>query len=283
MAVPVIDSHAHFVDPDRFSYPGFRGFPSLCRRRMPEDFSRAGGDAAERCVFVEVNVGADQHLAEARWASELARRDPRIAAIVAALPIELGGGAEMDLDELCALPRLRGIRRLFENHPDPDFCLRRSFADGLRMLTERRLPFDICVRQHQLESVVLMCRRAPDQVFVLDHMGKPDVRHGGMDGWATHVAELAKLGNVTCKISGIVTEADPALPLAPQLAPYVEHVLACFGYDRVMFGSDWHVLELASGYGQWLDLVRAFAAHAAEDEQRQLFGGTCALVYRLAA
>jgi L-fuconolactonase len=220
---------------------------------------------------------------ETRWATELAGRDAGMAGIVASLPLELGGGIVPDLDDLCANPLVRGVRRLFENHPDPDFCLRPGFKTGLDLLTERGLPFDICVRAHQLESVVTMVSRAPDQAFVLDHMGKPKIGDGDSSSWRAHIAALAEHGNVACKVSGLVTETNPDLPLRDQLAPYVEHVLDCFGYDRVLFGSDWHIVELVCSWRAWRDLVAGLVADASPDDRRRLFQDNARRIYRIAA
>ena len=159
---------------------------------------------------MEVDVDFPQHLEEARWVQELARRNPRLTGMVAALPLEQGRRAEPALEELCSHGALRGIRRIIQTQSDSDFCIRPDFIDGLKMLPSRNPVFDICIFHFQLPNVIKMVRQCPDVQFVLDHIAKPGIKAGILDPWRANLRELAEMPNVVCKISGVSTEADHA-------------------------------------------------------------------------
>jgi L-fuconolactonase len=235
----------------------------------------------EAIVFVEVDVDAPQHLAEATWVSEIAARDPRVKGMVAALPIERGRAIEADLDALRRHPVLRGVRRLIQNHPEPEFCTRPDFIAGLQLLVPHDLSFDICVYHHQLPSVLKMVRQCPEVRFILDHIGKPAIKDGLIEPWRAHITELAAFPNVHCKISGVATEADHAHWTRDQLQPYIAHALESFGFDRVVFGGDWHVMELATSYPEWVGIVDWITAGASAAEKRKLFRDNAIRFYRL--
>jgi L-fuconolactonase len=251
---------------------------------LPDDLMRAAAPVRiERLVFVEVDVDLPQYVAEAEWIEGLAQGDKRVAGMVAALPLERGTAVEAELDRLCTLPHLRGIRRLIQNQSDPDFCVKPDFIAALKLLAPRNLVFDICAFHHHLPNVIRMVRQCPEIGFVLDHIGKPAIKAGLMDPWRQHMKELAALPNVTCKISGVTTEADHENWTREQLKPYIAHAIESFGFERVMYGGDWHVCELAGPYPQWVEVVDWVVEGASAEEKRQLFRDTAIRVYRLDA
>jgi len=279
---PIVDSHIHLADPGRFSYGWTADAPSLARRVVPADLNRAAAPyTVEKLVFVEVDVDMPQYLDEAAWIADMARTESQIAGMVACLPLEQGEAVAADLERLCEHSVLRGIRRLIQNQADPDFCLQPGFLAGLKLLAQRDVIFDICILHHQFPQVLEMVRRCPDNRFVLDHIGKPGIKAGLFDPWREHMRELASMENVFCKISGVVTEADHATWTREQIRPYVEHAIESFGFERCMYGGDWHVLELAGTYPQWVETVDWIVADASEDERRKLFRDTATRFYRL--
>ena len=149
----------------------------------------------------------------------LARADQRIRALVAHAPLERGAAVTPDLEKLAAHERVRGIRRLVQDEADDAFCLRPGFIEGVRLLADFDLSFAIGVYHRQLASAVELVRRCPDVRFVLDHCGKPGIRDKLMEPWRTHITALAALPNVWCKISGLITEADPRRGPASSCAP----------------------------------------------------------------
>jgi L-fuconolactonase len=279
---PIIDSHVHLYDPATLSYPWMTGVPQLNKAHLPADFTTACGSAqVEGLIFVEVDAAPADRLAEAEWVSELASRDDRIKAIVAAAPIELGEAARPDIERLAALPLVRGVRRLIQSEPDPEFCIRPDFITGVGMLADYDLSFDICVYHHQLGAAVELAKRCEPVRFVLDHVGKPDIRAGSMDPWRDHIRALAALPNVWCKLSGMATEADHDNWNRDDLRPYIDHVVDCFGFERLMFGGDWPVSTLATGYPRWVETVLWATGSCSETERRRLFRETAAGFYRL--
>jgi L-fuconolactonase len=279
---PIIDSHVHLCDPQRLSYGWMKDAPSLNRQVLPADFQKASGPVSvERFVFVEVDVDPPHRIHEAEWVENLAGKHERIGAIVASLPMEKGKAIEPDLDKLRRLPHLRGVRRLIQSEPDPDFCLRPDFIEALGLLAAHDLSFDICIYHHQMPSVIKLVRRCPNMRFVLDHIGKPGIKAGLFEPWKRHIRELAAFPNVHCKISGVMTEADHRNWTREQLKPYILHAMDAFGFDRIMFGGDWHVCELAGSFPQWVDIVDWVTEGATADEKRKLFRGNVTRFYKL--
>jgi L-fuconolactonase len=279
---PIVDSHVHLCDPSRFGYDWTKNAPSLERLVLPADFTKAAGQVeVDRFVFVEVDVNFPQHLEEAEWVQGLALADKRLAGMVAALPLERGKAIESELDRLRQHKILRAVRRLIQNQADPDFCIRPDFIDGLRLLARHDLAFDICILHHQMPNVIKMVRQCPEVRFVLDHIGKPGIKAGIFDPWRQHLKELASLPNVHCKISGVTTEADHKNWTREQLKPYIAYTIDTFGFDRVMYGGDWHVLELAGTYPDWVDIVDWVVEGATAEEKRKLFRDNAIRFYRL--
>jgi L-fuconolactonase len=281
---PIIDSHLHIYDPALISYPWMKGKPGLEEPHLPERFfASVGGVEVEGAVFMEVDPAEGLNLREAEFVAEQAQREPRLLAMVATVPLEAGPEAvAVQLATLKKMPLTRGVRRLIERHPDePGWSVRKPFVEGVRSLAGFGFSFDICVKHHQLPDAIELVGRCPDINFVLDHIGKPAIRESRTEPWRTNLAMLARFPNVSCKISGAVTEADHARWREEEVIPYVEHAIDCFGYDRVMFGGDWPVMELASSYRRWVDLVDQVVAGASEAERRRLFRDNAISFYRL--
>lgn len=280
---PIVDSHVHLADPQRFGYAWTRNAPSLNRTVLPADLSKAAAPVeVDTIVFVEVDVDDPQQVAEAEWIESLAGQEPRLKGMVASLPLEQGDGVQGDLERMLRCKRLRGIRRLIQNQKDPDFCLQPKFIEGLKLLARHDLVFDICIFHHHLPNAIKMVKQCPEVRFVLDHIAKPAIKAGEFEPWGRNLKELAALPNVTCKISGVTTEADHKTWTREQLKPYIAHAIECFGFDRVMYGGDWHVLELAGTYPQWVGIVDWVIAGASVEEQRKLYRDNAIRAYRLA-
>jgi L-fuconolactonase len=281
-AFPVIDTHVHLYDPGVIRYAWMKGKPLLEQRRLMAELDVARGAVEiEGLVWVEVGADPGQYLQEASFVDSLARSDSRIRAMVAAAPLERGASVTPDLEKLAAHGLTRGIRRLLQDEPDPEFCLRPGFIEGARLLPRFDLGFDICIYHHQLAGVLELVRRCPEVRFVLDHIAKPGIRGGLLDPWRDQTRELARLPNVVCKLSGVITEADHERWTRDQLRPYLDHVIECFGLDRVMFGSDWPVSEQTHRYGTWVEIVEWALAGCSEAELRKVFRDNAIACYRL--
>ena len=281
---PIVDAHVHLYDPGVIGYAWMTGRPVVDGPHLMAQLDAARGAVEiEALVWVEVDADPGQHLQEAAFVEGLARSDRRIRAMVAHAPLERGAAVTPDLEKLAAHDLTRGIRRLLQDEADDAFCLRPGFVEGVRLLARHGLSFALGIRHRQLASAVELARRCPDVRFVLDHIGKPGIRDGLLEPWRTHIAELAALPNVWCKLSGLITEADHRNWTREQLRPYIDHVIERFGFDRVMFGSDWPVSEQTHRYAQWVEIVDWALTDAAADERRRLFCDNATAFYRLDA
>ena len=251
--VPLVDTHVHLWDPQRLRYPWLDGNATLNRAFLPTDYRAACGPVAvEALVFVQCAALPAQALAEAQWVQDLAATaEPRLQGIVADAALEHGERVRPHLMALARLPLVRGVRRLIQQEP-LEFCRQPAFVQGVQLLPEFGFSFDLCCRHHQLPAVIELVRRCPQVTFVLDHLGKPDVRGRRLDPWRAHLNELASFPNVWAKLSGLATEADPAQWTSADLRPYIDHLLDCFGSERVCFGGDWPVLTLAGTLPRWV-------------------------------
>lgn len=279
---PIVDTHLHIWDLSRLSYPWLAGVPMLNKNHLIGDYRRACGSVqVAKMIFLQCECAPAQFQAEADWVTEVAQADPRIRGIVPWAPLEKGIAAEAQIAHLAANPLIKGIRRIIQFEADPEFCLRPDFVLGVQLLPEYELSFDICINHTQLANTIRLVRQCPGVKFVLDHIAKPDIKAGRLDPWRAELRELAQLPNVSCKLSGLVTEADHAAWTPAQLQPYIDHVIACFGWDRVMFGGDWPVSTQASDYPRWVDTLDAALKGATPEQLRKVYVTNAEKFYRI--
>jgi L-fuconolactonase len=279
---PLIDTHVHLWDPSRLRYAWLAGEPALNRPFLIDDYRRACGSVqVAKLVFVQCECDPAQSEQEAAWVSEVAALDPRLRGIVAQAPLENGDAAEARLVRLAANPLVKGVRRLLQAEADDAFCLRPDFVRGVKRLPHFGFSFDLCVYHRQLPAVIRLVRQCPQVRFVLDHAGKPGIKAGLFEPWRAELRELARLPNVACKLSGLTTEADPAQWTPADLRPYLDHVLECFGPDRVMFGGDWPVSSLATDYPRWVATVDDALRGCTPDELHRIYVRNAEAFYRI--
>lgn len=281
MKIDFLDSHCHFWNPDRLHYDWLADIELLNRPFTPDMLvAEAGKNPPQMMVFVQADCQPEDALAEVKWVAQLAKQYPQVAGIVAFAPLELGDGVTPILEKLAQEPLVKGVRRLIQSE-SAGFCLQPAFVEGVQSLARFGLSFDICVLHHQLEDVVQLVEQCPEVEFVLDHCGKPPIKSQQLDPWRGHVSALAGFNNVCCKLSGLVTEADMDNWRSADLKPYIEHVLAAFGPQRLMFGGDWPVSKLATTYPRWLEEVCIQMAHLAPAEQRSILLDNGRRFYRI--
>jgi len=282
MSAPFTDAHVHFWDRANLPYPWLAEVPAIAGRHTPETLAAEAGIAAPaRIVFVQADCAAEHGLDEVRWVESLARTEPRIAGLVAHVPVDRPAALADWLAELSHHPLVRGGRRLIQGESDPGFCLRPEFVAGVQALARAGLSFDVCCRHHQLPEVIELVHRCPQTSFILDHAGKPALARRELDPWRAQISALATRPNVACKISGLVTEAAPNWTGA-DLRPYVDHLLTAFGPSRLLFGSDWPVVKLAGPYRRWLEVAHELLSALSPAERDAIFHGNAGRVYRLA-
>jgi L-fuconolactonase len=274
-----IDSHMHFWDQDALgAYGWLHEVPAISHRHDPATLhAEAESDLPDKIVFVE--CGAEP-MAEVAWIEKLAAQEPRIRAIVAHVNVTEGAKTDANLAALQRHPLVRSIRHNFQ-HDAVNACAQPEFVRGVHAVGAAGFNFDLCCFHPQLPAVLELVRQCPEVNFILDHGGKPGIRAGLTEPWREHIRQLAELPNVVCKLSGLVTEADHQTWTAAQLEPYVTHLLATFGSQRMLFGGDWPVAKLACGYLRWLNIARDFTVDLPVAEQAAIFAGNAERVYRI--
>jgi L-fuconolactonase len=277
----VIDSHIHFWDPERLHYPWLGQEPRLHRSFQPTDLS-PGAVPVDGVVFIEADRRPAESQAEVEWALGLSSPALPVLGVVAAAALEQPG-VDHALEALQRHQEVRGVRRLLQDAPR-GFCTAPAFVRGVAALGARGLVFDVCVRHHQLPEVAELARRCPEVTFVLDHVGKPEVRALPDQSWQADIARLAAQPNVWCKLSGLATEVvDHIGPdgMTGLVGPHLEHALQRFGPSRCLFGSDWPVASLAISYEGWFDQVTAALDGFSATEAENVLRRNAIQVYRL--
>jgi predicted TIM-barrel fold metal-dependent hydrolase len=290
----IIDTHQHLWDLDQFSYSWTPSQPALNRSfRLSDYYEATRGLTIAKSVHVEADVDEDFMLEETLHVLSLAKSDDNpIAGVVAAARPEYDDFPEY-IERIAGQRLLKGVRRILHTEPN-HLSATTTFVENVKSLEDYGLTFDVCVLARQLSQAINLVKRCPKVDFILDHCGNPnlrsDVEEGEFDKWREHLREIASLPNVVCKISGIVVNTDLTDPAgqasqqgwtAETLRPAVEHVIACFGWDRVMFGSDWPVCVLASSFKQWVETLSFLTQDAGPENQRKLFYDNAVRVYRL--
>ena len=281
----IIDAHVHLWDPEEYMIPWLQNVPQINIKRDLDDYAQStAGLNVEGLVYLQVEVAPPYALLEARDLVALARENAIIMGIVPWAPLEYGDKVRYFLDELASLgPQIKGVRRIVQDEPDPEFCLQPDFIAGTRLLPEYGLSADLCCNFRQLGPTVELVRQCPDTQFILDHIAKPNIRGGELEPWSSQMRDLASLPNVFCKISGVATEAQHDSWSIDDIRPYVLHALDCFGEDRVVFGSDWPVATLATTYTRWVETLDELTADWSDAARAKLWRENAIRFYRLSA
>jgi predicted TIM-barrel fold metal-dependent hydrolase len=281
IAMRIIDTHQHLWDLDRFRYSWLDSLPQLNRSfRMPDYLAAANGLNVVKSVHLEADVDEPYMLDETRHLLALADQPGNPLEGIVACGRPESEDFESYLGKIAGHPRLKGIRRVLHTQPD-EVGQGTTFTRNVAALSGYGLSFDICVLARQLPIAINLVSKCPDVTFILDHCGVPQVREQNLDPWRAHMTEMAKFPHVSCKISGLVAYADRRRWTAEDLRPFVEHVISSFGWDRVLFGSDWPVCTLSASYQQWVEALLAITQDAGEVNQRKLFHDNAIRVYRL--
>lgn len=276
-----VDAHLHVWDLAARPQPWTTGMPELERSFSLADAEAAlAGNHFDTAIVIQTVTVPD----ETPELLALAAREPVVGGVVGWTDLTDPDVATR-LAALTASPgaaSLVGIRHQVQEEPDPRWLCRQDVRRGLAAVADAGLAYDLVVRPIQLSAAAETAAELPQLRFVLDHGGKPDIAGGGLEPWASDIADLSLMPNVAVKLSGLVTEADHAAWTVEQLRPYADVLLEAFGPDRIMFGSDWPVCLLAASYEVWVATATALTAGLTEAERQEVFGGTAARWYRLA-
>ncbi len=273
-----IDAHQHFWDLSRLEYAWMPPDPSPIRRNFfPEQLE----PILKRNRFDgSVVVQANTVIEETNWLLELAEAHPFIHGVVGWVDLTDGHLGD-ELDRLQRHAKFKGVRHPVHDESDVDWLVREDVLRGLAELARRDIPYDLLLRPPHLPLVPVVAERIPGLRMVIDHIAKPPIASGKVDGWAQDMEFAARLPQVYCKLSGMITEDDPAGWNADRLRPFVAHVFKLFGPERLMFGSDWPVCLMA---GSWKEVLAAFTQAVgplAQNTREQILGGTAAKFYGL--
>jgi L-fuconolactonase len=310
--LPIVDTHQHLWDLDKFRLPWLKPGEPLCRSHLPEHYREAArGLNIVKSVYMEVNLVEEQHVAEAEYLIELCRGDqePTCAAVIGGRPGE--ERFRQYIRRFQSNRYVKGVRQvLFQAQPERPFFLEPAYVSGVRLLGEVGMSFDLCLPAAMLRAGIELVDKCPATRFILDHCGNADVKvfraafsrdsddrarqQGNTDGtrnvpaterveqWRRDMAELAKRRNVVCKISGIIATVQPTLWSAADLAPIVGHCLDCFGPDRVMFGGDWPVCTRGGAtLRRWVEVLTEIVRGRPEADRRKLFAENAVAFYGL--
>ncbi|WP_163717782.1 amidohydrolase family protein [Mangrovibacterium lignilyticum] len=274
----IIDTHHHYWDYNPVEFDWIDDEMATIRRSfLPEDLKTTLKDTNVTGV---VTVQARQCLEETDWLLKLAAENDFMKGIVGWLPL-----AAENIDELLTKYSsnqwLKAVRHVVQGEPDPEFILGKEFNRGITLLKNYGLVYDILIFEHQLPNTIRFVDQHPDQQFVLDHIAKPRIKVNAFEPWAKNIRELAKRENVSCKISGMVTEADFKSWTEEQLRPYFDVVLEAFGPKRLLYGSDWPVCLVATEYANWLNLVKKNLAQFSAEEQDMILYKNAEKAYQL--
>lgn len=277
----IIDTHLHIVDQSRLRYPWLAGAPALNRDFSYEEYARE----ARRCgitstLHMEVDVDPADIEAEITYVGGKAKEPGSllVGKIAACRPEEDGFAAL--LEKVRENPFVKGFRRILHQSPD-ELSDSTIFRNNLKRLAGTGLTFDLCVLPRQMPRAMQLIDLAPDVQFVLDHCGVPDIKAGAEHPWREFMTDIAKRPNVVGKISGVVAYADADTWTVETLRPWVEHTIGAFGWDRVVWGSDWPVCTLGGGLSTWIAATHTLLSGAGTDEKAKLLSGNARRIWRL--
>ncbi|MEQ1826945.1 MAG: amidohydrolase family protein, partial [Pirellula sp.] len=270
-----VDSHQHFWRYSPSDYPWIPQGSAIHRDYLPPDLKRELDDARiDACIAVQ----ARQEFKENRFLCGLAEQHEFIVGVVGWIDLR-SEQVDEQAKQFRRLPKAVGVRHVVQDESDPDFMAKEPFRRGIKCLRDHQLVYDILIYAHQLKDAIRLVRDFPEQRFVLDHIAKPKIRSGDIQEWRADIHSIASYSNLYVKLSGMVTEADHQKWTEPQLRPYWQHILQTFGPDRILYGSDWPVIRLASEYSRWIEIVTHWLDELGEADREKIWGGNTRLAY----
>jgi len=273
----IIDSHQHFwkYNPLKNSWID-ESMKIIQKDFLPKDLkSILEINKVDGCIAIQT----DQSEEETRFLLQCAEKNPFIKGVVGWVNLR-EDDVEERLEFFSKNKLLKGVRHIVQAEKK-DFVLRKDFKNGISKLEQFGLIYDILIFPHQLESVIALVNKFPNQKFVLDHLAKPNIKDSKIENWSVLIKALAKAPNVFCKISGMVTEDDLEHWKPSNFAPYLDVIFNTFGIDRVMYGSDWPVCLLAAGYTQQFSIIKDYISKFSKEEKAKILGNNAIHIYNL--
>lgn len=282
-APPIIDTHVHLWDLRRFRLSWLEPTSPLHRDFTIDDYRRAGERLnITKAIYMEVDVDPDQQEQEARAVAGLCRRGQSVpaAAVISGRPAS--DRFARYIAPFAREPAIKGVRQVLHGSGTPaGYCLDDRFVRGVRLLGELGLSFDLCMRPGELGDGAKLIDACPGTNFILDHCGNAEVFAADLRPWKRDISAMARRSNVSCKVSGIVASTKGRSWRPEDLAPIINHVLAEFGPDRVLFGGDWPVCTLGAPLAAWVKALREVVQDRSLADQHKLFHDNALRIYRL--
>lgn len=272
-----IDAHQHFwkFDPVRDSWID-ESMQKIQRDFLPEDLlPLLQENQFSGCVAVQASQSED----ETNFLVNLAAKNNFIKGVVGWIDLR-GVTIEERLNHFSSNKIIKGFRHVVQGEPD-DFMLRKDFQNGISALKQFNFTYDILIFHRQLPAAIELVNQFPDQPFVVDHIAKPDIKSGDILSWKKGIQEISKAENVFCKISGMVTEADWKNWKTDDLKPYLDVIFENFSADKLMFGSDWPVLNVASNYAEVVKTLEDYMAQLTVENQNKIWYDNAKSFYKL--
>jgi L-fuconolactonase len=274
-----IDSHQHFWQLSRGDYSWLTPELGLIYRDFAADDLRPA--LQRHKIDATIIVQAAPTISETEFLLDVARRIDFVKGVVGWADLEAKDAPEK-IGRLSMRDYLVGLRPMIQDIPDPEWMLKPALGPAIGEMERSRLRFDALLKPPHLAPFQKFQRKYPNLPIVIDHGAKPEIRSGGFATWAPAIAEIARDERVFCKLSGLVTEANSDWQ-TDDLKSYIDHLVASFGPARLMWGSDWPVVNLAGGYDRWMEASVACLTALSGDEQAAIFGGTAARFYGVPA
>jgi predicted TIM-barrel fold metal-dependent hydrolase len=296
--LPIVDTHQHLWDLDRFRLSWFdeKTPPELARSYVSEDYLEATrGLNVVQAVYMEVHMVPEEHAREAAYVVDLCKSPdhPTTAAVISGRPEQ--DGFEAHIDRYKSSPYIKGVRRILHDDDVPKgLCLEPRFVRSVQYLGEIGMSFDICIRPTELQDAVKLVDQCPGTRIIVDHCGNADPKafmpaarvrdqepwHPA-EPWKRGMADLAQRQNVICKVSGVVVRVPEDDWKSDDLAAPINHCLDVFGPDRVVFGGDWPVVRLTATFREWVVALKEVVSERPIEEQRKLFHDNAVRLYGL--
>jgi L-fuconolactonase len=272
----ILDAHQHFwrYDAPRFDWIS-HAMACLKRDFLPKDLQQEfAANGVHQCIAVQAECSETETL----FLLDLAKQWSTIAGVVGWVALR-DSKLEERLEFFSGFPKLRGFRHIVQSEPDDRFLIREGFRRGIGALQRHGFTYDILIYPRQLPAALELVSFFPEQLFVIDHLAKPEIKDRKIEPWATQMRALARNSNVYCKISGLVTEADWHGWRPEDFRPYLDVVFDAFGPERLMFGSDWPVCLVASSYAGVKKLVMDYLVYFSDADRAKVLGETAARFY----
>ena len=280
--ISLLDTHQHLVYREKASYGWTKDIPPLAEGNFTlDDYkSLTEGLGIGGTLFMETGVDDPDYQQETRFVKSLAENaDNGMIGLISSIRPESDEGFETWLEETIAMGVV-GYRRILHVMPD-DTSQSDIFRNNVRKIGVSGKTFDICFLPGQLPVACELAKACENTKLILNHCGVPDIAGDGLDPWRQDIKALAQIPNVICKLSGLMAYCAPGTSSLETIEPYVDHVLNCFGPNRMVWGSDWPVVNLAKGLPEWIAVTRKILGKLSADEASSIAYGTAQIVYKV--